>query len=547
MAWKSSLAAGAPVCGSTSGSAGRQVEKLIGADVEFGNCISGARPPTGQLASRMVLGEVRGINRNAPNLVQDSLRKFLPCNGGCAYIDLDHIEFPIPEVTNALDFVAVWHATLQIARQAMLRANRKLGAGQQLNVFANNSDGLGHSYGSHCNVLMTREAFADIFGRRIHYLLFLAAHQASSIVYTGQGKVGAENGAPQVPYQLSQRADFFETLTGIQTTFKRPIVNSRDEPLCGPLLGSDGVAQNLARLHVIFYDSNLCHVACYLKIGTLQIVTAMIEAGDIDVRLILDDPVDAVVRWSHDPTLQSRARLADGRCLTAVEHQQLLQEKARQFVERGGCDGIVPGAPHIVTLWGDILDKLAAKDLSRLAGSLDWLLKLVVVERALANHDHLDWGAPELKQLDHLYSSLDPATGLYWMHEQAGVAERLVPQTRIEQFMHEPPDDTRAWTRAQLLRAAGAARIAHVDWDRITFRLNGGYGRPRYHVLWMRDPRQWARRDTENLFQKRLPLEQLVASLRELAGPVNETASPFCTTSGMTRQANSQHKQSFNS
>ncbi len=284
-----------------------RVAKLLGADVELGNFIQGAAPPTGAAASRLMLSQIPGVARNYVHWAQDSHRRFLWSNGGCAYCDLDHAEFPIPEVTSASDFVAVWHATLRLARSAMLEANLQLPAGQRLQVLVNNSDGTGHSYGSHCNVLITRRAFDNLFGRKLQHLLFLAAHQVSSIVYTGQGKVGAENGAPAVPYQLSQRADFFETLSGLQTTFHRPVVNTRDEPLCGPFAGMDATAKDLARLHVIFYDSNLCHVACYLKAGALQIVTAMIEAEEIDVRLILDDPVEAVLQWSHDPSLRPRA------------------------------------------------------------------------------------------------------------------------------------------------------------------------------------------------------------------------------------------------
>jgi Pup amidohydrolase len=37
-----------------------------------------------------------------------------------------------------------------------------------------------------------------------------------------------------VPYQLTQRADFFEEEVGLETTLKRPIVNTRDEPHADP-------------------------------------------------------------------------------------------------------------------------------------------------------------------------------------------------------------------------------------------------------------------------------------------------------------------------
>ncbi len=83
----------------------RRVAKLLGADVELGNFIEGTHDlPTGRMASRMILREVPGISRSYVCLAQDSFRKFLPDNGGSAYIDLDHAEFPIPEVGSAARF-----------------------------------------------------------------------------------------------------------------------------------------------------------------------------------------------------------------------------------------------------------------------------------------------------------------------------------------------------------------------------------------------------------------------------------------------------------
>src|SRR5205823_1326504 len=157
-----------------------------------------------------------------------------------------------------------WHAMLRIARDALAAANAKLPAGQTIHVLVNNSDGRDNAYGSHLNFLITRREWDNIFVRKLHHMLYLAAFQVSSIVYTGQGKVGSENGMPAVAFQLSQRADFFETLTGMQTTHERPIVNSRDEALCGERPSSYGTrsvspSSDLARLHCIFFDNTLCH------------------------------------------------------------------------------------------------------------------------------------------------------------------------------------------------------------------------------------------------------------------------------------------------
>jgi len=47
---------------------------------------------------------------------QDRGRRFLPTNGGCAYIDLDHLELALPETLSAFDHVAYWRAMLHVAR-----------------------------------------------------------------------------------------------------------------------------------------------------------------------------------------------------------------------------------------------------------------------------------------------------------------------------------------------------------------------------------------------------------------------------------------------
>ena len=62
-----------------------------------------------------------------------------------------------------------------------------------------------------------------------------------------------------IAFQLSQRAEFFEEEIGLETTLKRPIVNTRDEPHADP--------QRYRRLHVIVGDANLAEVATFLKVG----------------------------------------------------------------------------------------------------------------------------------------------------------------------------------------------------------------------------------------------------------------------------------------
>jgi proteasome accessory factor A len=127
---------------------------------------------------------------------------------------------------------------------------------RRVRVLANNGDGA-VSYGAHLNVMVTRRAWQDVAHRKPHYAAWLSAFQVSSLPITGQGRVGSANGAPYAAYQLSQRADWFETITGAQTTCMRPLVNTRDEPHCGRWWER---GTGVARLHCIFFDTTLCEV-----------------------------------------------------------------------------------------------------------------------------------------------------------------------------------------------------------------------------------------------------------------------------------------------
>jgi len=523
------------------------VPKLCGQDIELGNFVMGtsAGHRSGAEASRALLAAIEGYPRMRPAVsagpyacpcgcgremalptrtnLQDWGRKWLE-SGACCYIDLDHLELATAETISAFDQVACTHALLRVAQRALASVNVARPASARITALANNSDRQGNSYGSHANFLVKRSLWDQIFNTRLQYLLYLASFQVSSIVFTGQGKVGAENGAPDVDYQLSQRADFFEQIMGPQTTMRRPLVNSRDEALCGGWNGSSPSPLNglLARLHVIFFDSTLCHVSTLLKLGTMQILLAMMEAGQVDRSLTLDDPLAAVVAWSHDPTLRAQAELEDGRRLTAVEHQLRFFDAAQRFVEAGQCDAVVPRAREIVALWGQVLAALHAGRAEELEGQLDWVLKRSLLRRALGRRPDLSWSAPQIQHLDLLYASLDPDEGLYWAHEREGLVTRVVPESRVEELTGNPPEDTRAWTRGMLLRHAGPDAVEDADWDwvRLLVPRRGGVKVP--CTIRLRNPLAGARRHCEAVFADAPDLETIIDRLTvrsESAGP----------------------------
>ena len=539
-----------------------RLPKVCGADFELGNFVLGINDFTGsgREASRALLAAIEGYPRGefyrcaAPTTTwqsavyggrqchgnrqyhhatqstdhaQDWGRRFLAGNGGCVYIDLDHLELCIPEVSNAWDHVAATHAMLRVAREALHVANAEQPVGRRIQVLVNNSDGQGNAYGAHLNFLITRRAFDNIFNRRGHYLQYLASFQASSLVFTGQGKVGAENGAPHAPFQLSQRADFVECLAAYQTTFNRPLLNTRSEHLSGAR-GDSARDEAPARLHCIFYDSSLAHGSCLLKVGTMQIILAMLEAERCDFTLLLEDPVDAVVQISHDPTLKACVELTSGERLTAVELQERFIADARRFEGDGGFEGVVPRASEILDLWEDTIAKLMSSDLLQLAPRLDWVMKLMSLEQALDQRSDLTWESPEIKVLDQLYASLDD-DGLYWAYETSGFAERFVSDARITHLTTNPPDDTRAWMRAMLLRLAGPESIDSVDWDAIGFRLHRRNYWPVCRKVSLGDPLTFTRAEGEALVLGARSLEGLLDAIDAIFAEGNSPSTTDTT------------------
>ncbi len=524
------------------------VPKLIGGDVELGNFILGeneAAVMSDFEASKLLLSEVEGLPRRlsrnygyslnglssrfyggydfggnnsyGSSTSRDFGRKYLCTNGGCIYIDLNHLELATPEVLSARDYQAVWTAMLRIARQAQIAANENLSPERRIVVLANNSDRQGKSYGGHQSFLMTRAAWDDMIRQRMLPSLFnLMAFQVSSIVFTGQGKVGSENGEPKVPFQISQRSDFIETLVSEQTTFNRPLINTRDEPLCGPesrLEAAPLPGDRYARLHVIFYDTNLAPVATYLKVGVMQLVLTMIEAGYLDASLVLEKPLVALHEWSRNPDLDVQMPLFSGQKLTAVELQLKFLERARAFDAQHGFADVVAGADQIMELWEDTLLKLHSHSFASLRGRIDWITKRALLEQALAEHADWDWDCSELVYLDQIYSSIDPADGLFLSLDAAGVFEAVATEAEIVRFVSDPPDNTRAWTRAMLLRAAGPERVARVNWDRINLQSAGNYMRPAHINL--PDPLGATRSDTEAVFAEATDFTSLLDGLQD--------------------------------
>src|SRR5215207_7777884 len=209
---------------------------------------------------------------------ETGLANVILTNGARLYVDHAHPEYSAPECTNPRELVV-----LEGARQA-----RQIPGAPPINLYKNNTDNKGASYGSHENYLMRRSTpFASIVR---HLTPFFVSRQ----VVTGAGRVGIGQDGNAHGFQISQRADYFEVEVGLETTLKRPIINTRDEPHANP--------DRYRRLHVIIGDANLSEVSTYLKLGTTCLVLAMIEEGFLGVDLSIERPSPRSTRCRTTPT-----------------------------------------------------------------------------------------------------------------------------------------------------------------------------------------------------------------------------------------------------
>src|SRR5829696_2724325 len=282
-------------------------------------------------------------------------------NGARLYVDHAHPEYSTPEVTTPRDVVLWDKAGERVMAEASRRAAQAIPGQPPIQLYKNNTDNKGQSYGAHENYLMSRATpFAEIVR---HLTPFFVSRQ----VVCGQGRVGIGQDGREHGFQISQRADFFEVEVGLETTLKRPIINTRDEPHADP--------EKYRRLHVIIGDANLSEISTYLKVGTTSIVLAMIEAKFLTPDLAIADPVTELKSVSHDPSLSHQIRLRDGRRLTALDLQWAYLERARSFVDRNGTDAMTE---DVLTRWEGVLDRLG-RDPMLCATELDWVAKLRLI------------------------------------------------------------------------------------------------------------------------------------------------------------------------
>ena len=398
-------------------------------------------------------GFISGSENQKPDEDENTIVNDVLFNGGRYYVDHAHPEYCTPECTNARDVVTYEKAGDLILHLSCMAAEKLLPAEQEVLIYKNNTDYKGHSYGGHENYLMSRQVeFDDIVQGMIPFFV-------TRQIITGAGKVGSENGSEPAEFQITQRADFFETEVGLSTMVARPIINTRDEP------HADEKAYR--RFHVIVGDSNMSEFSIYLKVGITAIVLKLIEKGVVGDQFNLVKPVSQNQIVSRDLTCKRNVLLEDGRRLTPIEIQRLYLDLAHKHLQPHEITSVME---DVMAKWEFVLDQLETDPMS-LDQYLDWVIKKRVIDAFIERHN-LDWLDSRVRMVDLQYHDIRPDKGLYARLKKNGRVHQIVDHAEVVRAITDPPTDTRAFFRGSCLQKF-PEYIRSASWNSMVFCTDG--------------------------------------------------------------------------
>ena len=375
-------------------------------------------------------------------------------NGARFYQDTGyHPEYATPECTNLIDLLRYEKAGDLILETLRRHAEYKLrreGIVGTLNVYKNNTDFIGNSYGCHENYLVDRNANFYYLAEQL--IPFLVTRQ----IYSGAGKIilDKRHGAR---YTISQRANYICQKISGTTTNDRSIINTRDEPHADE--------ENYRRLHVIVGDSNMSEYSTYLKTGAAALVLRMIEDGFVNKDFALRNPVKAVKDISDDITCLRKIKLDNGKKMSALEIQKEYFDLALKYMHTRSLNSM---EIDIIHKWGYMLNTLE-KDPFQLDREVDWVIKYKLIEDYMQKHG-LSWDNinENVLMLDLQYHDIRHEKGLYYILERNDMVDRILTDRQIQDAVVNPPQDTRAKIRGEFIKLAKEKKIHYnLDWSYI--------------------------------------------------------------------------------
>ncbi len=355
-------------------------------------------------------------------------------NGSRAYFDVGHLEIATAETLNPRDVVIYEKAGDRMVDTVRLELEQSHGV--KINLYKNNTDPDGVSYGSHENYCVPRGIeFPDA------YLDGLVPHLLSRMIYTGAGDFIDRQ------YILSPSAYLTSQLVSGGNLSNTGVLHTRDEPHADP--------ERFRRLHIIMSDALMSEPAILLRHFTTQAILEAIEEGLIEDPPKLANPLEDMWRNVEQPDPETWSfTTQDGGETDPVEIQRYYLERVEDLVE-------TKQEAQAFDRWETVLDEFAGNfNTKKLARSVEWVARLREIERQKDIKGHEEFvEMAACKQ----FSELNPNRGLYWRRERDGLVDRIVDDDEIKDAMQAPPG-TRARARTDLLTTY---EVTTADWSEV--------------------------------------------------------------------------------
>ena len=233
------------------------IPKVFGIETEYGIAAAGDRrlqpgpvlvAPDQRLRGRRCAGSAGTTSRSRrcatlaasspcrrgsrPTRTSASRNVILP-NGARYYVDHAHPEYSTPECLTPRELVVHDKAGERILERSLAEAAaRACPTRQRCRSTRTTPTARATPTGRTRTTWWTARTPFARHRPRPHAVLRDAARCSPARGRSGPRRSGTD--AAAIAYQLTQRADFFETEVGLETTLKRPIINTRDEPHADP-------------------------------------------------------------------------------------------------------------------------------------------------------------------------------------------------------------------------------------------------------------------------------------------------------------------------
>ncbi len=365
-------------------------------------------------------------------------------NGARFYNDHGHPEYATPECWSLHELMLADKAGELVT--VGVASAYEAQSGRRTRIYKNNLDGAGSSYGTHDSCLVPREVGFERLYQALTPLL------ATRWVLCGSGSVSPEDGR----FLMSQRAGVFEDKASVDTLYRRPLFNTRDEPHAD--------RSRWARLHVIAVDANLIGEATMRRVGLMRLAVRLAMADEAP-EWELKDPCRAgqMVSSSVDQDINvdlkgrktaSAHQILESYLARAEEHLELSEEER----------WVIDSCRHLL--------EIRFSEFSEFARGVDWAAKLQIL-REFQEEEGIEWTHPMIASLNLAYHLIDDEEGLFPALVSLGRIEGEPDPSDVLSRIERPGELTRASARAAAVQRLSSDLLS-ASWGRVVLRSPSG-------------------------------------------------------------------------